>query len=166
MSRTYKGDYLQLYAIHADHELLIWEEWMKIRKEEIKSLSLRTGRSPIDLIMNQVDKFREIKEQDNVLDNARIKSKPGDVFWELPDRLHQRCYCECVYEVKRTKADLREVEFIERVQVPNAIQKNEKGIAGTSKRPTLTKLKAGYNEYKKNREYELKDDIQKIEVHK
>lgn len=166
MSQTSKGDYLQLHAILADHELLIWEEWMKIRKNEIKNLSQRLGRPPVDLLMNQVDKFREVKEEDDILDNARMNSKPGDVFWELPHRLQERCYCEGVYEVKRTKADLREVEFIERVQVPNSIQENEKGIAGASYRPTLVKLKCGYNQFKKIREYELKEDIEKIEAHK
>lgn len=167
MSRASKEN-LQLVidSIHADHELLMWEEWMKIRKEEIKNLSLRTGRSPVDLIMNQDDKFREIKEQDDVLDNARMKSKPGDVFWELPDRLYQRCCNEGVYEVKKSKAVLRQVEFIEHVQVPNVIQENEKGIVGPSKRPTLTKLNAGYNSFKKIREHELKEDIKKIESHK
>lgn len=166
MSGTSKPDDVQFNAIHADHELLKWEEWIKIRKEEIMSLSLRTGRPPVDLIMNQADKFRESKEQDDMLDNARMKSKPGDVFWELPDRLHRRCFCEGVYELKKTKAALREVEFIEHVQVPNAIQETEKGIAGTSKRPSLSKLKASYNNFKKLREYELKEDIKKIESHK
>lgn len=166
MSRPSQGDCVQLHAVQADHELLKWEEWVKIRKDEIKNLSLRTGRPPVDLIMNQGDKFRKIKEQDDILDNARMKSNPGDVFWELPDRLHQRCYCEGVYEVKKSKAALREVEFIEHVQVPKVIQKNEKGIAGTSKRPTLKKLKAGYKKYKKLREYDLKEDIKKIQSHK
>lgn len=166
MSREFKGDNFELYALHADHELLLWEKWMKIRKEEIMKLSLRMGRPPVDLIMNQDNKFRETKEQDDVLHNARLKSKPGDVFWDIPDRLRQRYDCEGVYEITKTKADLKEVEFIERVLVPNVIQENEKGFTGTSKRPTLTKLKAGYNKFKKIREYELKEDIEKLEAHK
>lgn len=167
MSRAPKGDLqLRIDPVQASHELLMWEEWMKIRKEEIKKLTFRTGRSPADLIMNQDDKFREIKEQNDVLDNARMKSKPGDAFWELPERLHERCCCEGVYEVKKSKAVLREVEFIEHVQVPNVIQKSEKGIAGPSKRPTFTKLNAGYNTFKKIREHELQEDIEKIESHK
>lgn len=165
MSKSSSGDYLKRYASHPDHELLMWEKWVKIRNEEIKNLALRSDRPPVDLVMNQVDKFRERVEEDEILDKAYKNSRPGDAFWELPDRLHQRGG-EGVYEVKKTKAELRYAEFIEHVHVPNAIQENEKGIAGASKRPTLTKLRAGYNEFKRIREYELKEDLKKFESHK
>lgn len=106
------------------------------------NLALQSGRPPVDLVMNQVDKFRERKEQDDILDKAQMISRPGDAFWELPDRLQKRCD-EGIYEVKKTKAELRDVQFIEHVQVPKFIQKTEKGIVGASERPTLTKIRAG-----------------------
>ncbi|XP_031767615.2 MYCBP-associated protein-like [Galleria mellonella] len=151
--------------IDPDHELLVWEKWIRIRKEETKRLGERTNRPPVDLTMNLLEKVREDKERKVVLEHAQVEKKPTvrNNLWEQPVRLKQKCYCNPVYEVHRTQVELGHPSVIEHVGVPDYIQFNEKGLTGVSKRKTCNQLDEDYVNYRMKREKELVHKIEKID---
>lgn len=147
-----------------DKEIITWERWIKIRKEETESLGARIGRPPADLAMNILEKTRADNERKTVLEYAQIDKKPsirGSV-WEQPQRLKQGCYCEPVYEIQRTKAELGCPRVIEHVGAPLYIQRTEKGVTGTPKRKTCSLMDADYYLYREKREKDLQEKILKI----
>ncbi|KAM3967332.1 MYCBP-associated protein [Aphomia sociella] len=165
MEKYNMQEFLEKYQMYPDHELLAWEKWIKIRKEETTRLGERTKRSPVDLTMNLLEKVREDKECKVVLEHAQIEKKPSvrGTFWEQPNRLKQKCYCKPVYEAQRTPAELGRPPIIEHVGVPEYIQVEEKGLAGVSKRKSCNKLNSDYIKYKTIRENELMHKIEKID---
>ncbi|CAK1599039.1 unnamed protein product [Parnassius mnemosyne] len=151
--------------INPDHELLNWEKWVRIRKEETENLNKKTGRLPVDMVMNLHEKVREEREWKTVLENAQLKSKPSlrGSIWEQPLRLKQKCYCEPVYEVHRKCEEMGIPPILEHVGVPQDILENEKGIYGIPERKKCIKLDNQYHKYKEKREVELKEKIKKID---
>ncbi|KAJ0178666.1 hypothetical protein K1T71_005441 [Dendrolimus kikuchii] len=163
MQRKKEYDVLQKNT-DPDHELLLWEEWIKIRKEETTKLGKNLQKPPVDLTMNLLEKVREDKERKAALEEAKIEKKPTvrGALWEQPLRLHQKCYCEPVYEVQRTTAEMGKPPVIEHIGVPKYIQVTEKGINGISQRLSCEKLNSEYIKYRENREKKLKNKIEKI----
>ncbi|CAH2105828.1 unnamed protein product [Euphydryas editha] len=148
-----------------DGELLVWEKWIKIRKEETEHLAKKTGRVPAELAMNILEKVREDKERKIVLEHSQIEKTVGvrNTLWEQPQRLKQKNYCDPVYEVQRTRAELGNPRIIEHIGVPRHIQEKEKGLTGVSKRKTCTKLDSSYINYREKREKDLECNIKKID---
>lgn len=151
--------------VSPDRELLVWEKWIQIRQEETTGLGKKLQREPVDLLMNQLDKVREIKEQKIVLEHAQVPRKYGvrGSLWDRPPRLKQRCYCQPVYELHRTPAELGHPGVIEHIGVPTYVLKTEMGMAGDAQRLPFVQLNADYNKYKKKRELELDENIKKID---
>lgn len=151
-----------------DPELLAWEKWIQIRKHETEHLSKMTGRPPVDLTMNILEGVREDKERKVVLEHAQIEKKASvrDTLWDQPNRLKQRCYCEPVYEVQRTKAEKGRPRIIEHIGVPQLIKETEKGLTGASQIKPCSHLDANYIQYRKKRENELQQKIIKIDPYK
>ncbi|CAG5041449.1 unnamed protein product [Parnassius apollo] len=154
--------------IEPDHELLNWEKWVRIRKEEIENLNKKTGRLPVDMVMNLHEKVREDIEWKTVLENAQLKTKPTlrGSLWEQPLRLKQKCYCEPVYEVQRKCEEMGIPPIMEHVGVPQDILENEKGVYGISERKKCIKLDNQFHKYKEKREVELKKKIKKIDPYR
>lgn len=151
--------------IEPDHELLVWEKWIKIRKEETTKLGKLTMRPPADLAMNLLEKVREDKERKVALEHAQIHKKPtlkGGI-WEQPIRLKQKCRCQPVYEVQRTAAERGNPGVIEHIGVPDFIQETEKGLEGPHLRNPCSQIDADYVKYRKQREKELNTKIKKID---
>ncbi|KAI8424550.1 hypothetical protein MSG28_003007 [Choristoneura fumiferana] len=123
----------RIYPVEPDKELLVWEKWITIRKEEAMKLAKQTKRSPADLVINLVQDVREDKERKIVLEDAQIEEKVGvrDTLWDQPHRLKQRCYCDPVYEIHRTPAQMGQPPLIEHIGVPKDIQKTEMGVIVT-----------------------------------
>lgn len=153
------------FNIEPDNDLLLWEKWVKIRKEETTALGIRAGRPPVDLTMNLLEKVREDKERKIVLEHAQLYRKPHirGTLWEQAQRLKQPCYCHPVYEVQRTAEELGHPRVIEHIGVPDYIQVNEKGLAGEPERKTCDKLESDYKRYRTKREEELKFKIEEID---
>lgn len=151
--------------IEPDHELLVWEKWIKIRKEETTKLAKLTMRTPADLAMNLLEKVREDKERKVALEHAQIEKKPSlrGGLWEQPLKLKQGCYCKPVYEVQRTPAEKGTPAVIEHIGVPDLIQETEKGLDGPHERKLCTQLDADYIKYRKQREEELSSKIKAID---
>lgn len=154
-------------SVDPDPELLAWEKWIKIRKEETEHLAHKTGRAPGELTMNLCEKVREKKEEKIVLENAQIVKKVGvrGALWDRPDRLKQTCDCKPVYEAQRTKVELGRPAVIQHVGIPRHIQKMELGISG-SQRKTFMKLDSEYMSYKKKREKDLEETINIIDPYR
>ncbi|XP_023944685.2 MYCBP-associated protein-like [Bicyclus anynana] len=154
-------------SVDPDPELLVWEKWIKIRKEETDHLAYKTGRTTGELAMNLCEKVREKKEEKVVLEHAQVSKKVGvrGTLWVQPERLKQKCYCQPVYEVQRTAVEMGRPKIIQHVGVPKHIQETEKGIAG-SQRKTFKKLDLEYVNYKKKREKDLEESIKKIDPHR
>ncbi|XP_059049710.1 MYCBP-associated protein-like [Achroia grisella] len=151
--------------LNPNHELVVWEKWIKIRKEETARLGERTNRPPIDLTMNLLEKVREDKERKIVLEHAQIEKKATvrDTLWEQPVRLKQKCYCKPAYEVHRTPAEMGYPTVIEHVGVPEYIKRNEKGLTGVPKRKPCNQLNTNYEKFRQKRENELTGKIQEID---
>ncbi|XP_072939992.1 uncharacterized protein [Epargyreus clarus] len=161
-------DYLMKNMILPDRELLLWEKWVQVRKEETTHLAEKTNRAPADLTMNLLEKVREDKERKIVLEHAQIKKKPTvrGFLWEQPERLKQKCYCKPVYEVQRTRAEKGRPRIIEHIGVPEYIQITEKGLSGNASRKPCPQLNREYEDYRTKREDDLKDKIKKIDPHR
>lgn len=154
-------------SVDPDPELLIWEKWIKIRKKETEHLAHKTARTTGELVMNLCEKIREKKEEKTVLEHAQIQKKVGvrGALWDQPDRLKQKCYCEPVYEVQRTRVEMGRPAIIRHVGVPRHIQETEKGISGLQRKP-FTKLDSEYEGYKKKREKDLAGAIKTIDPYR
>lgn len=150
--------------INPDHELLLWEKWIEIRKEETENLANKTGRTQAQLAMNTLKDVRTQKERKSVLEDAKIEKKCGvrRTLWEQPARLKQKCYNDPVYELHRTRAELGRPRIIEHIGVPRHIQENEEGIVGLGRKQCV-KLDAQYNSYREKKEKELEKKIKKID---
>ncbi|XP_038223221.1 MYCBP-associated protein-like [Zerene cesonia] len=155
-------------TIYPDRELLVWEKWIQIRKEETQHLAAKTNRPPVDLAMNLLEKVREDKERKEVLEHAQIETKPTvrGRLWEQPLRLKQRCYCEPVYEVQRTRAEMGKPRIIQHIGVPKYIQETEKGISGVSEKKSCSNIDHEYKKYRDEREKTLKEKIDKIDPYR
>ncbi|XP_039749907.1 MYCBP-associated protein-like [Pararge aegeria] len=166
MSKKYRSILCQ-DSVEPDHELLVWEKWIKIRKDETGHLAYKTGRTTGELAMNLCEKVREKKEEKIVLENAQIKQKVGvrGALWDQPDRLKQQFFGQPVYELQRTRVELGNPKIIQHIGVPKHIQETEKGILG-SQRKLFTKLDAEYESYKKKREKDLTKIIKKIDPYR
>lgn len=151
--------------VYPDRELLLWEKWIEIRKEETLHLAQKINRPPADLTMNILEKIREDKERKVVLEHAQIEKKPTvrGFLWEQPQRLKQRCYCEPVYEIQRTKAEKGLPRVIQHIGVPQYLQETEKGIVGVPERKPCLNLDHEYIQYREKREQDLKEQIKKID---
>ncbi|XP_049870342.1 MYCBP-associated protein-like [Pectinophora gossypiella] len=160
-----KDDIFKEFAMTFDSQLLHWEDWVKIRNEEIVELSKRMERPPADLAMNVLENIRPKKERKKVLEEAQVLREPHirDSLWENANRFRQRCRCDNVYEVKRTRAEKGHPRVIEHVRSPDYIQKTEKGLMGVPERKPCPKLEADYLKYRDKREEELKEQILKID---
>lgn len=150
--------------IDPDPELLTWEKWIQIRKDETQHLASKTERTQAELAMNLLENVRKDKEMKIVLEHAKIEKKVGvrKTTWEQPPRLKQKCYLDPVYELQRTRAELGRPRIVEHIGVPRYIQENEKGIKGVQ-RKQFTKLDSHYNNYKEKKEKELEANIKKID---
>ncbi|XP_063619715.1 MYCBP-associated protein-like [Cydia splendana] len=157
--------YPKTYPIDPDNELLLWEKWITIRKEETTKLAKQTRRPPADLVMNLYENVRPDKERKAALEEAKIEQKVGvrDTLWEQPQRLNQRCYCEPVYEVHRTRAEMGRPRKVEHIDVPIHIKAAELGYAGVRHRVQCEHLDREYHQYRERREKELQDRILKID---
>lgn len=149
----------------ADRELLLWEDWVKIRKEETTKLAQKLKRQPADLVMNLLENVREDKERKTTLEHAQIPKKAGirGTLWDQPQRLKQDCYCQPVYEIQRTLAEMGKPSVVEHIGVPSYILKTEKGMEGEMERIVCSKLDKDYQMYRKKREQDLKDKIKKLD---
>ncbi|XP_037296546.1 MYCBP-associated protein-like [Manduca sexta] len=149
----------------SDNELQHWERWVTIRKDETTQLGQKLNRSPADLTMNLLEKVREDKERKIVLEEAQVEKKPTirGGLWEQPHTLRQDCYCDPVYEIRRTPAEMGRPRVIEYIGVPHYIQVTEKGVMGEPKRVDCKKLDADYHKYRAKREQDLKRKIKKID---
>ncbi|CAB3239453.1 unnamed protein product [Arctia plantaginis] len=158
-----------LSEISPDPELLVWEKWIQIRKEETTKLGKKLHRAPVDLAMNLPEKVREDIERKTALEYAQIQKKPATIrgsLFERPPKLKQCCYCAPVYEVHRTRAELGHPRIIEHVNVPTYIQKTELGMSGEPHRVNCQQLDAEYKKYREKREKDLKQNIKKIDPFK
>jgi hypothetical protein len=153
------------FPTEPDNELLTWEKWITIRKEETTALGKHTRRPPADLVMNLYENVRPDKERKIVLEEAKINEKVGvrDSLWEQALRLKQKCYCEPVYEVQRTAAEMGRPSIIEHVDVPTEIKVNELGYTGVHRRINYNYLDSEYQKYREKREKELEEKILKID---
>ncbi|XP_061710902.1 MYCBP-associated protein-like [Cydia pomonella] len=153
------------YPIDLDNELLVWEKWITIRKEETTKLAKKTRRPPADLVMNLYENVRPDRERKIALEEAKIPQKVGvrDSLWEQPQRLQQKCYCEPVYEVQRTRAEMGRPRKIEHIDVPAHIKVTELGYAGVHHRLQCEHLDSEYHQYRERREKELQEKILKID---
>ncbi|XP_050667500.1 MYCBP-associated protein-like [Leptidea sinapis] len=151
-----------------DKELLEWEKWIQIRKEETEHLSRKLKRPPVDLTMNIVEKVREDKERKTVLEHAQIETKPKvrGFLWEQPQRLKQSCDCQPIYEVQRTRAEMGRPRIIEHISVPKYVQETDKCITGVPERKPCTQLDSEYIKYRDKRENELKEKVDKLNPYK
>uniref|UniRef100_A0A2A4JJE0 Uncharacterized protein n=1 Tax=Heliothis virescens TaxID=7102 RepID=A0A2A4JJE0_HELVI len=151
-----------------DHELLLWEKWIQIRRDEVVSLGKKLQRPPIDLTMNLLEKVRGDKERKMALEYAQIPKKTGvrGSLWDRPPRLKQRCYCSPVYELHRTRAEKGRPGVVEHIGVPAYIQENEMGMIGERERCSCPDLNADYEMYRDHREEELIKQIRKIDPYK
>lgn len=163
-----KDDKYKLYALTPDNELLLWEEWIKIRKEETSGLGNIINKSPVDLVMNLLEKTNEKKEWKTVLEHAQVSLKTPftSSSWEKAHRLTQPCECAPVYEVVKTAAEQRRPHIIEHVRVPDYIQVTEKGLTGVCQRAATDKINADFFNYKQKREGELRTPIKNIDPYR
>ncbi|KOB74953.1 MYCBP-associated protein [Operophtera brumata] len=160
-----KNHDITIKEVEPDHESLVWEKWIKIRKSETMKLGLAVDRPPTDLAMNLLENVREEREWKTVLEHAQLDKKPNvrGTLWEQPLRLKQGCYCEPVYEVHRTSADMGKPPVIEHVSVPMHVQVTEKGLTGVTCRIICEELNEGFLKYRNQRETELHKKIKKID---
>lgn len=167
MQRKKQHDVLQK-NIEPDHELLLWEEWIRIRKKETTNLGKLVQKPPVDLTMNLLEKIRGDKERKITLEHAKIEKKPTvrGTLWEQPLKLHQKYHHEPVYEVQKTAAEMGNPRIIEHIGVPEYIQATEKGLTGSSQRNRFEKLNSEYIKYREKREKELKKKIEKIDPYR
>ncbi|XP_021208934.1 uncharacterized protein LOC110386859 [Bombyx mori] len=151
-----------------DPELLLWEKWIQVRKEEAMKISKKVKRPQIDLTMNLVEKVREERERKIALEHAQIDKKPSlrGSLWEQPLRLHQTCECGPIYEVQRTAAEVGRPHIVKHIGVPRQIQEEEKGLKGVSERNKCKKLDADYQRYREKKEFLLKDKLKKIDPYR
>ncbi|XP_075972059.1 uncharacterized protein LOC142973909 [Anticarsia gemmatalis] len=152
-----------------DHELIVWEKWIQIRKEETTKLGKRLRRPPVDLTMNLLEKVRADKERKTALEYSQIKKKPATIrgtLFERPPRLRQRCYYDPEYEIHRTPAELGKPRVIEHIGVPTYIQQTEKGLTGVPQRKECSQLNADYEKYRDKREKVLSEYITKIDPYR
>ncbi|PZC74924.1 hypothetical protein B5X24_HaOG207029 [Helicoverpa armigera] len=151
-----------------DHELILWEKWIQIRRDEVVTLGKKLQRPPIDLTMNLLERVREDKERKMALEYAQIPKKTGvrGSLWDRPPRLKQRCYCEPVYELHRTRAEEGSPGVIEHIGVPTYIQRKELGMIGERERSSFPDLNAEYDMYRDHRETELVKEIRKVDPYK
>ncbi|KAJ8733158.1 hypothetical protein PYW08_001456 [Mythimna loreyi] len=151
--------------ISPDRELLLWEKWIQIRKEETTELGEVLDRPPVDLAMNLLANVREDKEQKQAFEHAQIEKIPGvrGSLWIRPPRLKQRCYCAPVYELHRTKAEKGRPAKVEHIGVPTYIQINELGMTGVTQRDPCFLLNSEFDNYKMRREDELYENLMKID---
>lgn len=156
---------ITLKEVEPDLELLVWEKWIKIRKSETTRLGLAVDKPPTDLVMNLLEKFREEKEWKTVLEHAQLDKKPNvrGTLWEQPLRLKQGCYCQPVYEVHRTRAEMGNPPVIKHVGVPTELQVTEKGLIGVPCRVTCEEMNEDFLKYKSKREIALQEKIKKID---
>lgn len=163
-----KDDKYKLYALTPDNELLLWEQWIKIRKEETSGLGKNVKKPPVDLVMNLLEKAKEKKEWKTALQHAQmsLKSPFTSSSWEEAHRLTQPCCCAPVYEIVKTAAELGRPPIMEHIRVPDYIQVTEMGLTGVSQRPTAHKINADFYKYIEKREEELKSPINKIDPYR
>lgn len=163
-----KDDKYKLYALTPDNELLLWEEWIKIRKEETTGLGNIINKPPIDLVMNLLEKTNEKKEWKIALEHAQLSLKTPftSSSWERAHRLRQPCDCAPVYEAVKTAAEQRRPHIIDHVGVPDYIQVTEKGLTGVRQRATTDKINADFYKYKDKREEELRIPIKNIDPYR
>lgn len=161
-------DKYKLYALTPDNDLLLWEQWIKIRKEEASGVANIVQKPPADLVMNLLLKSNETKEWKTALEHAQMsqKSQFTSSSWEEAHRLNQPCVCAPVYEIVRTAAELGRPHVMEHIRVPDYVQVTEMGLTGVSQRPTLNKINADFFKYRKKREEELKTPMQKIDPYR
>lgn len=167
MQRYRKHD-VSIKHVEPDSELLAWERWVQVRKEEITHLAKMVMRPPTDLTMNQLMKERDEQEWKTVIELAQIQPKPtirGNL-WEQPYRFKQSCYCKPVYEAKFTHAQLGKPPVMQHICVPKDIQNTELGVSGKSKIKISHYLHLEYDKYRKKREEELGEKIKKIDPFK
>lgn len=150
--------------VDPDNELLIWENWIQIRHDEVIKLAENLNKPPVDLTMNLLEKVREDKEWKMVLEQAQIEKKPRlrGRLWEQPLRLKQYCPCLPAYEVKRTTIEKNKLSVLEHVCVPQYIQETEKGLIGKPERQECSLLDADFVKHREKRENDLKEKIAKI----
>lgn len=163
-----KDDKYKLYALTPDNELLLWEEWIKIRKEETTGLGNILNKPPVDLVMNLLEETNVKKEWKTALEHAQLSLKPPftSSSWENAHRLSQPCQCAPVYEAVKTAAEKRRPRIVDHIRVPNYIQVTEKGLTGVRQRVTTNKINADYYMYKQKREEELRAAIKKIDPYR
>lgn len=163
--QRHKQHDITIKEVLPDHELLLWEKWIQIRKSETTKLGLAVNRSPADLTMNLLEKVREEKEWKTVLEHAQLEKKPNvrGTLWEQPLRLKQECYCKPVYEVHRPPADMGKPPVIEHISVPTHIQVTEKGLSGVPCRIICEEMNKDFHMYRDKRENELQEKIKKID---
>lgn len=151
--------------ISPDRELLLWEKWVQIRREETTELGKRLKKPPVDLTMNLLANVREDKERKVALEHAQIEKKVGarGSLWIRPPRLSQRCYCAPAYEIQRTLAEKGRPQKVEHIGVPVYVRQTDLGMAGVSRRQPCPNLDADYKRYREKRENELIENIKKID---
>ncbi|XP_026322264.1 MYCBP-associated protein-like [Hyposmocoma kahamanoa] len=163
-----KDDKYKLYALTPDNELILWEEWIKIRKEETTGLGNFINKPPVDLVMNLLEKTNEKKEWKTALEHAQLSLKTPftSSSWEKAHRLSQPCECAPVYDAVKTAAEQRRPRVIDHIRVPDYIQVTEKGLTGVRQRVTPDKINADFYKYRKKREAELRTAIKTIDPYR
>ncbi|KAJ8727703.1 hypothetical protein PYW07_001822 [Mythimna separata] len=151
--------------ISPDRELLLWEKWIQIRREETTELGEMFERPPVDLAMNLLANVREDKERKEALEYAQIEHMTATrgSLWVRPPRLKQHCYCLPVYEVQRTMAEKGRPPIVEHIGVPTYIRENELGMSGEPLRQPCYQLDADYVNYRQKREHDLSEQLMKID---
>lgn len=148
-----------------DRELLVWEKWIQIRRDETTGLGEMLERPPVDLAMNLLANVRKDKERKVALEHAQIEKITGvrGSLWIRPPRLKQRCYCAPAYELQRTRAEKGRPTKVEHIGVPAYVQQTELGMAGEPLRQSCPQLNAEYESYRQKREAALAEKLIKID---
>ncbi|KAL1490322.1 hypothetical protein ABEB36_013037 [Hypothenemus hampei] len=139
-----------------------WEKWMIERKQIYKRLAKKLNTKCENLLINQGDSCREVKEEKLLLEYAKIethfdKYRGNPTFWKLPYRLKDS---DC-FAVK-TAADKHEIPDIEYVGVPKKIVVEK----GTSSKIRNLKNLWRNSAYKKQVLETLSEKILEVQPHK
>ncbi|GBP17459.1 MYCBP-associated protein [Eumeta japonica] len=149
-----------------DRRLITWQRWVQNRRRECKALAEKLDRTPADLVMNLIDKYREKKEREYVLEDAQadgeVRSKEGlkkQEFRPLEgDDDEPRATPSAPNALWAHSAGCR---VFEHVGVPHYIQKTEKGSMG---KPCRRRCESNeYDNYLRQREAQFSEKIQKID---
>ncbi|KAI4498358.1 hypothetical protein M0802_006537 [Mischocyttarus mexicanus] len=140
-----------------DKRLKNWKKWINEREKISNRIKSLTGRSRIDQILNSCEKVRSMIEMKNFMEYATTQQDCHE-FWKIPKSLPNHGDPNLPeITMTLTKSDLKIQSDLTYVDVPLLIEQ-EKGLHGISLKETNWE----HNSYFKQRQEELKDDIETL----